>query len=343
MPSCWIRRRETKGGLKYHVRYRLGGRAFPELHAGAFDTLRDAKARKRWIDGEISAGRAPDLEAIARPAEPGLTVAGAAEEWQASRIDVSEATRVVHRVALRRLLPQLGDQHLDALTPAQVAAWIADLKSQRYKRSTIQKSLTALRQVLDHHGIDPNPARDRRVRLPREERLEIEPPTAAHVEAVLGAVAPRYRLPILILDSVGQRIGELEALAWGDLDEREQRWRVTRKASKTSRPRWVQVPADVWLSVLELMPREDREPVARVFPFLNQERLRTEIARACRATGTPLFSPHDLRHRRISLWHRDGVPWAEIGARVGQRSLSVTADTYTHVVADGEVQRGRFL
>jgi hypothetical protein len=28
------------------------------------------------------------------------------------------------------------------------------------------------------------------------------------------------------------------------------------------------------------------------------------------------------------------MPWARIGEFVGQRSLSVTADTYTHVLAD---------
>jgi hypothetical protein len=34
------------------------------------------------------------------------------------------------------------------------------------------------------------------------------------------------------------------------------------------------------------------------------------------------------------VWHRQGETWALIGARVGQRSLSVTADTYTHVLLD---------
>lgn len=48
----------------------------------------------------------------------------------------------------------------------------------------------------------------------------------------------------------------------------------------------------------------------------------------------PLFSPHDLRHRRISLLHLRGVPWARIDELVGQQSLSVTADTYSHVLAD---------
>ena len=49
----------------------------------------------------------------------------------------------------------------------------------------------------------------------------------------------------------------------------------------------------------------------------------------------PLWSPHGLRHRRISLLHRQGRTWAEIGALVGQRSLKVTSDTYTHVLVDG--------
>jgi len=69
---------------------------------------------------------------------------------------------------------------------------------------------------------------------------------------------------------------------------------------------------------------------------VTQERLRLGIARACKAAGVPVFSPHDLRHRRISLLHRQGRTWAEIGRFVGQRKLSVTADTYTHVLSDGQ-------
>jgi hypothetical protein len=49
----------------------------------------------------------------------------------------------------------------------------------------------------------------------------------------------------------------------------------------------------------------------------------------------PVFSPHDLRHRRISLLHRQGRSWAEIARFVGQRKLSTPADTDTHVMVDG--------
>ncbi len=48
----------------------------------------------------------------------------------------------------------------------------------------------------------------------------------------------------------------------------------------------------------------------------------------------PTFSPHDLRHRRVSLLHLGGMPWARIGELVGHGDLVTTARTYTHVVAD---------
>ena len=47
-----------------------------------------------------------------------------------------------------------------------------------------------------------------------------------------------------------------------------------------------------------------------------------------------VVSPHDLRHRRISLLHRQGRSFAEIAQFVGQKKLSETADSYTHVLVD---------
>jgi integrase len=45
------------------------------------------------------------------------------------------------------------------------------------------------------------------------------------------------------------------------------------------------------------------------------------IIRACKAAGVPRFTPHDLRHRRVSLLHGQGRTWAEIGRLVGQKKL----------------------
>jgi integrase len=282
--------------------------------------------------------RVPNLAVLEAEPRAAPTLAQAAERWRASRVDVADATAVGHRVQLARVLPMLGARCVDEISPADVAELVATLHASGRKRETIRKSLTVLSQVLDFAGVKENPARDRiRVRLPREERNEPTPPSADQIEAVVRAMPHLYALAVLVLDATGMRVGELEekGLLCGDLDEPSSRWRVRRAVEKGRRGRWISVPSDLFAAVLAtLPPREDRDPTAPVFPGVTQERLRTAIARACKATGTPTWSPHDLRHRRISLWHRQGETWALIGARVGQRSLSVTADTYTHVLLD---------
>ena len=110
------------------------------------------------------------------------------------------------------------------------------------------------------------------------------------------------------------RVGELDALTWGDVDESRSRWRVSQSVSKTGRARWVHVPEALFQAVSELCPRDDRVPERRVFQGVTSDRLRVAIGRACTAAGVPSFSPHDLRHRRISLEHLRGVLWATIGA-----------------------------
>jgi integrase len=80
--------------------------------------------------------------------------------------------------------------------------------------------------------------------------------------------------------------------------------------------------------------RDDRIPDRRVFQGFGADRFRTALTRACTAASVPAFSPHDLRHRRVSLLHLAGVPWARIGKLVGHDDLITTARTYKHVVAD---------
>jgi integrase len=58
------------------------------------------------------------------------------------------------------------------------------------------------------------------------------------VLAVYEALPTRYQLPLVVLDATGMRLGELERLCWGDVDEQDGRWRVTSAASKTKRARW---------------------------------------------------------------------------------------------------------
>lgn len=339
MASVWIVTRKTdpngrnKGAPRYRVEYQLGGRETRKRYGGSFRTKREAEARAKWIAGELAALRVPDLRALARTPEMTPTLRQAAKRWKDSRVDVSPGTAQTYKVALGRLLPPLGDRRLDEIDAQMVADLVAELHAAKLKKQTIRKTVSVLAMVLDHAGVQPNPARDRlKVKLPREERRHVQPPTAEHVEAVVRLLPARYRLPVCVLDATGMRVGELEALTWGDMDEPRGRWRIA--TSKTGRPRWVTPPDGLYAAVLELCPREDRHPNRRVFEHVTGDRLRTALQRACTAAAIPLISPHDLRHRRVSLLHLGGMPWARIGELVGHDDLVTTARTYTHVVAD---------
>lgn len=88
---------------------------------------------------------------------------------------------------------------------------------------------------------------------------------------------------------------------------------------------------------------EDRLAGAAVFQGVTDDQLRRAMARACKLAGIPSYSPHDLRHRRITLWHYAGVPLREIQERVGHSWASTTLDTYTHVMPVDELDQGALL
>ncbi|MFL5915002.1 MAG: tyrosine recombinase XerC [Gaiellaceae bacterium] len=337
MPSAWVRTRQTKAGqTRYRVEYRLGGRATPARYGGSFKRKTDADERKRWIIGELAARRVPDLRSLEPPTPESPSFKAAASTWLAARIDVSEGTRTQNRTSLNRAIPLIGGRVVHELTPQDIAAMISQLHEAGVRKSYLRKILQATAMTLDYAGrhLD-NPARDKRfVKLPHEDEEEVNPPLAEHVLAAFRLLPPRYRLPLLILDDTGMRISELEKLEWGDIDEPRGRWRLRKSVTKTSRARWVTPTPVIFTAIVDLCPREDRNLSDQVLNGFSGDAFRTQLGRACTAAGIPLFSPHDLRHRRISLMHLRGVPWARIGEQVGQRSLAVTADTYTHVLLD---------
>ena len=73
MATMTITTRHRKDGPRYVVRYRLGGRAYPIVHAGAFKTLKDAKARRDFVAGEIAGGRNPAVALGALAQDPAPT------------------------------------------------------------------------------------------------------------------------------------------------------------------------------------------------------------------------------------------------------------------------------
>jgi integrase len=325
MPSAWVRKR----GKRYRVEYRLGGRESSIRYAGTFERKGDALDRRAWVVGEMAAMRVPDVRLVTTATV--VTLATVAERWRVSRISVSDGTRATHVVNVGRIIPVLGATPPAAITKADVAGLVAKLHEDGLARESIRKTIATLAMVLDHAEVAPNPARG--VELPERQHEDVNPPTALHVEAVLAAIPSAYRLPTLVLDATGLRVGELERLTWGDVDEHDGRLLIAAARTKTRRARWVDVPDVLFDHVVELVPREDRDLASQVFDGLGADRFRTSLTRACKATGTPHFHPHDLRHRRATLWHLSGVPAAQAAGWLGH-SAQEHLRTYAHVMLD---------
>jgi integrase len=82
-----------------------------------------------------------------------------------------------------------------------------------------------------------------------------------------------------------------------------------------------------------LPAQKDRDLDAPLLPGFKGANLRTAITRACRLTGTPRFSPHELRKRRGSLLGKQGYSLAEIAERLGDTKV-VTAEHYMFAIGD---------
>jgi integrase len=332
MASAFIVGRKTRSGRRFIVRYRLGGRAWPIQHGGSFRTLKEARARRDLVAGELAAGRNPvDLLRAMVERPRARTFREWAEDYRTSRVDFADETAKNLGSHLKAILPTFGDRDPSTITPADVQTWIAGLA---LKPSSIRRYLATLRSVLDFAGIDPNPARDGRVKLPRIETTTVEPPTAEQVEAIIAHSPSRWKLALRTLEQTGMRVGELRDLEWRDVDLADSRFRIRNGKTRTAR-RWVGVPDAIMGAISQTCPPDDRTAERRVFPGFSPDVAKNIMARACKAAGIPHFHPHDLRHRYASLKLREGVPITDLSAQLGHAKKSLTFDVYSHVLIDG--------
>jgi integrase len=219
-----------------------------------------------------------------------------------------------------------------AITLVDVQEWIAWLP---LKPASVRGYLATLRAVLDYAGVDPNPARDSRVRLPRDERVIVDPPPAIDVDTIIAGVPSRWRLPLRTLEQTGMRVGELHQLCWGDVDEPRSRFRVKHGKTAAAR-RWVAVPEWLMDEIASTCPREDRTPDRPVFLGFTPDVAKNIMARACKAAGIAHRHPHDLGHRYASVKIAEGVPVTAVAAQLGHSKKSLTLDTYSHVLIENE-------
>jgi integrase len=190
--------------------------------------------------------------------------------------------------------------------------------------------------VLDFCDLDPNPARNKKVKVPSADDEEVVVPSNEEWLAIQRTLRPRSSLVVRLVECEGLRISEAVGLLYGDVDFARGLIRVSKARTKkrTAGQRWLPVPRELMDELAALCPLEDRHRERRVFPDLSDWNVRQDLELACRDAEIAHYWPHTLRHRRCSLWLAHGFETMQIKVWSGHSKASLLTDIYGHVVID---------
>jgi integrase len=346
--TAYITKRNSKSGPRWIVRFRFGGRVSPLIHCGSFKTLRDARKRMEFVTAELAYGRDPRVTLAAlngsRAVPP--TLDETFGQFIDSRLDVDDKTLRSYRNTRKRLR-SLANMIPGDITPVDVQTWIVENlePSDDWKplaTSSIRQYKSSLQQVLDFAGIEPNPVRSAKVKLPKQDKVEIDPPSTVEWELIKENLPRRSSLVCRVMECAGPRVDcEVLNLTYGDIDFANGRVRIVKTKGRSKGRRWLPLPDELLDEISDLVPLEDRHPDRKVWPNLSDSMVRYDMARACRDVAIAVYSPHDLRHRRCSLWYADIKDAVGLIRWSGHSDAHMFMSNYAHVILDSDADEWR--
>ncbi len=260
------------------------------------------------------------------------------------------------------IIPHMGHIPLIKLTPQHIQSLYSDLLQRGLSPRTVLHAHRILREALGHglkwglllrnvcDAVDP----------PKPRRKEMAALDTPDVQTFLDAAVTSPYGPLFFLDIyTGMRRGELLGLRWTavDLNTRtisvtETLQRLTGQGLVATQPktdrsrRLVSLPpsAVALLSGLKVKQREQHEALGLewketdyVFshydgrPF-HPDTVSHAFADIVKKAGLPHVRLHDLRHPHASLMLKQGVHPKIVSERLGHASITITLDTYSHIL-----------
>lgn len=299
-----------------------------------------------------------------------ITVGEFLERWLADcrpRVGAKTYERY-EQMCRKNIVPLLGAIALNKLKPEQVSQSYADaLASGRrdgkgglaprtvHHMHVVLKG--ALKRAVRWRKLARNPLDD--VDPPKVERREMKVYDIAQTaELIETARGERALMPVLLASLCGLRRGEVAALRWRNVDltgaclslthsAEQTKAGVRYKAPKTGKPRTVALPASVseelrlhrlaqaqeWLKLGRrlgdddfVVAQADGSPVKPHSIGQNWTRFLKRHSRL------PRIRFHDLRHTHATHLLASGVHPKIASERLGHSKVSITLDTYSHVL-----------
>lgn len=353
---------------RYQAHY-VGPDGVKHLAPSTFHAHDDAASwcahERRLID--LDAWTAPADRAKADEEAPAVLLADYARTWLDER-NLKPSTRTAYRSKLEtRILPELGELELAAITPAVVRKWHAALvatpsapnggrdRSGATRNAHCYSLLrTILGTAVDDGLIGSNPCRIRGAsQSKRVHEIEVLP--AGDLDRLAAAMPDETRLAVLLAAWCGLRRGEVLALRRRDVGPGGTEVYVRRGVTFIkSKPvfatpktdagvRDVTVPPHIVPAVVDHLDRHvGRGKDALLFTgkadgVLDEWTLRRTFKTAAESIDRPSLRFHDLRHQGAVMAARAGATTKELMTRLGHTTPQMSM-RYQHAAAGRDAE-----
>lgn len=300
--------------------------------------------------------------------DKGLTVDGAntkladyLDNWLASITHLRPKTLYQYSQTVHNhIKPNLGQKKLKDLRPDQIQNLYnqkSELLSDHSVRIIHSVLHVALNQAVRWGVIPANPAS--LVNKPRPKKKEQKILDENQLQALLS-VPSKYRNIYFLAAATGLRQGELLGLQWIDLDWTSGLLQVRRQCQRNNDGSYfAELKSDSSSrSILlgeatldKLRNQEELQHTIKIFMGkrwietgvifhsdvgtpLNQSNLLRIFKQDLEKAALPKIRFHDLRHSAATLMLKQGVHPKIVQARLGHSTISITLDTYSHVIPE---------
>jgi integrase len=290
-----------------------------------------------------------------------MTVQEYLEHWleTAARPKLTARTFDDYQYVLGRyIFPKLGNRKLAKLTPVEIQSVYSNMLLAKDRGGLGLKSRSviythrifssALKQAVKWRILSNNPCQ--LVDLPKRDKTQMKAMSSDEVEKFLiEAKKDPYYVIFALMLGTGLRPGEVLALKWEDFSPatgnlniqralENVRGKISFKVPKTPRSRRnIKLPEHL---VKLLLDHKDSLPFQSnlVFPSANDTPIneRNLINRhfipILKRAELSYFRLYDLRHTHATLLLKAGVHPKIVSERLGHSSITLTLDTYSHVL-----------
>jgi integrase len=318
-----------------------------------FRTRKEALDHRKRVDFGLLE---PDESSVAEPAKPTpLTVTDFYEQWLPRQVWRQSTIDQVACHYRKRITPEFGDRLLDTIERSEIQDWVRQLCT-ALAPSTVHIVVAHLRvmfaEAVDEGLIARSPVTG--IKLPRQGKKIVVPPTARQVSIVQRQLPERYRSLVAVASATGMRQGELFGLTLDRVNGEGCQIIVDRQLCKSSlglhlgppktpaSSRTIPVPAQVIQVVTDHVDRFGVGPHGLVFTNddgepIDRTRFSDRWRPAARAAGLPSGQGmHSLRHFYASLLIHEGCSVKVVQARLGHATAAETLDTYAHLWHDDD-------